>query len=133
MVGVTAKDRGKAVAAAVVGNVLEWYDFAVYAFVATIIAKKFFPAQDEVTALLSAFLAYGLGFVARPLGGIIIGRLGDTRGRKTALLLTIFLMAAGTVLIGLLPSYETIGVLAPILLVLARLMQGFSAGGEWGG
>jgi MHS family proline/betaine transporter-like MFS transporter len=133
MAGVTAKDRGKAVAAAVVGNVLEWYDFAVYAFVATIIAKKFFPAQDEVTALLSAFLAYGLGFVARPLGGIIIGRLGDTRGRKTALLLTIFLMAAGTVLIGLLPTYETIGVLAPILLVLARLMQGFSAGGEWGG
>ncbi len=123
----------KAVAAAVVGNVLEWYDFAVYAFVASIIAKKFFPQTDEVTALLSTFLAYGLGFVARPLGGIIIGRLGDTHGRKTALLLTIFLMAAGTVLIGLLPTYASIGVLAPLLLVIARLMQGFSAGGEWGG
>ena len=133
MAGPTVGERSKAVTAAVVGNVLEWYDFAVYAFVATIIAKKFFPAQDEVTALLSAFLAYGLGFVARPLGGIIIGRLGDTRGRKTALLLTIFLMAAGTVLIGILPTYETIGVLAPIILVVARLMQGFSAGGEWGG
>jgi MHS family proline/betaine transporter-like MFS transporter len=92
MAETTVRERGKAVTAAVVGNVLEWYDFAVYAFVATIIAKKFFPAQDEVTALLSAFLAYGLGFVARPLGGIIIGRLGDTRGRKIALLLTIFLM-----------------------------------------
>ena len=133
MAGPTVGERSKAVTAAVVGNVLEWYDFAVYAFVATIIAKKFFPAQDEVTALLSAFLAYGLGFVARPLGGIIIGRLGDTRGRKTALLLTIFLMAAGTVLIGILPTYETIGVAAPIILVVARLMQGFSAGGEWGG
>jgi MFS family permease len=129
----TTGETRKAVTAAVVGNVLEWYDFAVYAFVATIIAKKFFPAQDEVTALLSTFLAYGLGFVARPLGGIVIGRLGDTRGRKTALLLTIFLMAAGTVLIGILPSYETIGVVAPLLLVVARLMQGFSAGGEWGG
>src|SRR5215203_4679476 len=129
----TGAETRKAVSAAVVGNVLEWYDFAVYAFVATIIAKKFFPAQDEVTALLSTFLAYGLGFVARPLGGIVIGRLGDTRGRKTALLITIFLMAAGTVLIGLLPTYETISVLAPLLLVVARLMQGFSAGGEWGG
>jgi MFS transporter, MHS family, proline/betaine transporter len=123
----------KAVIAAVIGNVLEWYDFAVYAFVATIIARKFFPQTDEVTALLSTFLAYGLGFVARPLGGIIIGRLGDTRGRRAALMLTIFMMAAGTVLIGVLPTYASIGLLAPLLLVVARLLQGFSAGGEWGG
>jgi MHS family proline/betaine transporter-like MFS transporter len=122
-----------AVTAAVIGNVLEWYDFAVYAFVAAIIARKFFPQTDEVTALLSTFLAYGLGFVARPLGGIVIGRLGDSRGRKTALLLTIFLMAVGTVLIGILPTYSSIGIFAPLLLVIARLMQGFSAGGEWGG
>ena len=133
MVGSSTTESRRAVTAAVVGNVLEWYDFAVYAYVAATIAKKFFPATDEVTALLSTFLAYGLGFVARPLGGIVIGRLGDTRGRKTALLLTIFLMAAGTVLIGILPTYETIGVLAPLLLVVARLVQGFSAGGEWGG
>jgi MHS family proline/betaine transporter-like MFS transporter len=133
MIGSGSGERRRAVTAAVVGNVLEWYDFAVYAFVAVIIARKFFPAQDEVSALLSTFLAYGLGFVARPLGGIIIGRLGDTRGRKFALMLTIFMMAGGTVLIGILPTYETIGVLAPLLLVLARLMQGFSAGGEWGG
>lgn len=126
-----SKNR-KAVRAAVIGNVLEWYDFAVYAYVATTIARKFFPGQDEVAALLSAFLAYGLGFVARPLGGIIIGRYGDTHGRKSALLLTIFLMAGGTVLIGILPTYESIGFFAPLLLVAARLVQGFSAGGEWG-
>jgi MHS family proline/betaine transporter-like MFS transporter len=126
-------DGRKAVIAAVIGNVLEWYDFAVYAFVAGIIARKFFPQTDEVTALLSTFLAYGLGFVARPLGGIIIGRLGDTRGRRAALMLTIFMMAAGTVLIGVLPTYASIGLLAPLLLVVARLLQGFSAGGEWGG
>ena len=126
-------DTNKAVSAAVVGNVLEWYDFAVYAFVAGIIAKNFFPQSDDVTALLSSFLAYGLGFVARPLGGIVIGRLGDTRGRKAALMLTIFMMAAGTVMIGILPTHATVGLLAPLLLVVARLMQGFSAGGEWGG
>jgi MHS family proline/betaine transporter-like MFS transporter len=122
----------RAVSAAVVGNVLEWYDFAVYAYVAVYLSRKFFPPGDEVTALLSTFLAYGLGFAARPLGGIIIGRIGDTHGRKLALLITIGLMAVGTVLIGILPTYQSIGVLAPVLLVFARLMQGFSAGGEWG-
>ncbi len=122
----------KAVSAAVIGNVLEWYDFAVYGYIAVILARKFFPAGDEVTALLSTFLAYGLGFVARPLGGIVLGRIGDTRGRKVALLITIALMAGGTVLIGLLPTYAAIGIAAPLLLVLARLLQGFSAGGEWG-
>ena len=122
----------RAVSAAVIGNVLEWYDFSVYAFVAVILARKFFPQGDEVTALLSTFLAYGLGFVARPLGGIVLGRVGDTHGRKTALLITIALMAIGTVLVGILPTYAAIGIAAPLLLVLARLMQGFSAGGEWG-
>jgi MHS family proline/betaine transporter-like MFS transporter len=122
----------RAVSAAVIGNVLEWYDFAVYAYVAAYIAKNFFPQGDPVTALLSTFLAYGLGFAARPLGGIILGRVGDTHGRKTALLITIALMAVGTVLIGILPTYASIGILAPLLLVLARLLQGFSAGGEWG-
>jgi MFS transporter, MHS family, proline/betaine transporter len=128
---VEAQSR-RAVTAAVIGNVLEWYDFAVYAFVASYLARKFFPTGDEVTALLQTFLAYGLGFVARPLGGIILGRVGDTHGRKTALLITIALMAIGTVLIGVLPTYASIGILAPALLVLARLLQGFSAGGEWG-
>jgi MHS family proline/betaine transporter-like MFS transporter len=123
----------RAVAAAVAGNVLEWYDFAIYAYMATIIAKKFFPAGDEVGSLLSTFAAFGIGFVARPLGGIVLGRLGDVRGRKSALLITIALMAAGTVMIGLTPTYDSIGVSAPALVVCARLLQGFSAGGEWGG
>jgi MHS family proline/betaine transporter-like MFS transporter len=126
-------DSRRAVSAAVVGNVLEWYDFAVYGYLATIIAKNFFPAGDDVAALLATFAAFGVGFVIRPLGGIVIGRIGDVKGRKVALILTIMLMAVGTVLIGLIPTYSTIGVLAPILLVAARLMQGFSAGGEWGG
>lgn len=123
----------RAVTAAVVGNVLEWYDFAVYGYVATIIAKNFFPAGNETTALLATFAAFGIGFLARPLGGIVIGWVGDKHGRKTALLITIFLMALGTVIIGLIPTYASIGLLAPAILVLARLMQGFSAGGEWGG
>lgn len=123
----------KAVGAAVVGNVLEWYDFSAYGYLATVIAKRFFPSGDETTALLATFAAFGVGFVVRPLGGIVIGRLGDTRGRKTALVLTIFLMAIGTVGIGLLPDYGAVGVLAPALLVACRLMQGFAAGGEWGG
>jgi len=123
----------RAVAAAVAGNVLEWYDFAIYAYMATIIAKKFFPAGDEASSLLSTFAAFGIGFVARPLGGIVLGRLGDVRGRKSALLITIALMAAGTMLIGLTPTYDSIGVAAPTMILCARLLQGFSAGGEWGG
>ena len=123
----------RAVTAAAVGNVLEWYDFAVYGYVATLIAKNFFPAGNDTTALLSTFLTFGLGFLARPLGGIVIGRLGDTHGRKYALLVTIFMMAAGTTVIGLLPTYASIGFMAPLLLLVARLLQGFSAGGEWGG
>jgi len=125
--------RSRAVAAAVAGNVLEWYDFAVYAYMATVLAKKFFPAGSEVTALLATFAAFGVGFVVRPLGGILIGRLGDVKGRKAALLATIALMALGTVLIGVIPTYRDIGLAAPALVFAARLMQGFSAGGEWGG
>jgi len=123
----------KAIAAAVFGNVLEWYDFAVYAYLATILATQIFPAEDEATALLTTFAAFGVGFVARPLGAIVIGRLGDRRGRKVALITSIYLMAFGTVLIGVVPSFATIGVAAPIVVVIARLIQGFSAGGEWGG
>lgn len=123
----------QAVSAAVIGNVLEWYDFAVYGFLASIIGKTFFPSGDDVSQLLAAFAVYGVGFLARPIGGIVIGRIGDTRGRKTALVLTIMLMAAGTVLIGLIPGYASIGIAGPLLVLIARLMQGFSAGGEWGG
>src|SRR2546430_5910727 len=122
----------KAIWAAAIGNLLEWYDFGVYAYLAGLIATKFFPNSDPTASLLAAFAAYGVGFLARPLGGIVIGRLGDTKGRKTALVLTIFLMAFGTVGLGLLPSYEAVGVLAPILLVLLRLVQGLAARGASG-
>jgi MHS family proline/betaine transporter-like MFS transporter len=125
--------RRQAIAAAVIGNVLEWYDFSVYAFVATIIAKQFFPAGNDLAALLSTFAAFGIGFLARPLGGIVIGRMADRRGRKAALILTILMMGAGTIAIGLIPGHATLGWAAPVLLVLARLAQGFSTGGEWGG
>ena len=122
-----------AVVAAALGNVLEWFDLAVYGFFAAVIGREFFPTGDEATELLASFAAFGVGFLARPLGGILIGRLGDVKGRRTSLLLTIFLMATGTVLIGVTPSYARIGIAGPVIIVFARLMQGFSAGGEWGG
>ncbi|MDQ2187422.1 MFS transporter [Alcaligenaceae bacterium A4P071] len=118
-------------AAAMIGNVLEYYDFIVYAFLASILARKFFDG-DEVSGLLASFAAFGVGFLARPLGGAIIGRIGDKLGRRVALQLTIFGMGLGTIGIGLLPTYETIGIMAPILLVAMRLVQGLAAGGEWG-
>src|ERR1700741_1541838 len=130
-VGITEKSH-KALWAAAIGNLLEWYDFGVYAYLASLIAAKFFPGSDPTASLLAAFAAYGVGFLARPLGGIVIGRLGDTQGRKTALVLLFFVMAFGTVGLGLVPSYDAIGVWAPILLVILRLVQGIAAGGEWG-
>lgn len=129
----TGTEARKAVAASAIGNVLEWYDFGVYVFFATTIAHTFFPSANPTAALLSSFAVFGVGFLMRPLGGLIIGRFGDTHGRKAALMLTIMAMALGTVLVGVLPGYASIGIAAPALLVIARLIQGFSAGGEWGG
>ncbi len=123
----------RVVVASIIGNSLEWYDFTVYAFLATIIGHQFFPHSSPTAALLQTFAVFGVGFVARPLGGLSIGLFGDRVGRKPALLMTIGLMAAGTGLIGALPGYASIGVWAPLLLVVARALQGFSAGGEWGG
>lgn len=122
----------RAVIAAGSGNLLEFYDFAVYAFFATTLAALFFPNADPVVSMLSVFAAYGIGFVARPLGSYVIGRIGDTKGRKPALIVTITCMAIGTIGIGLLPTYQSIGALAPALLVLLRAVQGFATGGEWG-
>lgn len=122
----------RAVAAAAVGNLLEWFDFAIYAFFALLLAEKFFPNVNHTASLLATFAAYGVGFVVRPLGGVVIGRVGDVKGRKPALLFTISCMAAGTIGIGLLPTYETAGILAPTLLVILRAVQGFATGGEWG-
>jgi MHS family proline/betaine transporter-like MFS transporter len=126
-------DTRRAVYAAAIGNILEWYDFGVYIFFAGAIAHNFFPATDPTAGLLSSLAVFGVGFLMRPLGGLIIGRYGDTHGRRAALTFTIMAMAFGTVMVGVLPGYASIGVAAPILLVIARLIQGFSAGGEWGG
>ncbi len=130
--GTSGMSARRAITAAGIGNVLEYYDFGIYGFLAGVIARKFFPGTDEVAGLLATFAAFGVGFLARPLGGIVLGRLGDVRGRKSALVTTILLMAVGTVGIGLIPEHASIGVLAPILLVLCRILQGLSAGGEWG-
>jgi MHS family proline/betaine transporter-like MFS transporter len=125
--------RIRAILSAGIGNIMEWYDFAVYAFLASFISKIFFPLQDPIAALASTFLVFAVGFAARPLGAVVIGHYGDKAGRRNALILTVSLMALGTMLIGLIPSYESIGVWAPIGITIARLIQGFSAGGEWGG
>jgi MFS transporter, MHS family, proline/betaine transporter len=124
--------RVRAVTIASVGNILEWFDFTVYGLVAVIMAKHFFPNADATVALLASFATFGVGFVTRPVGAIVFGRLGDVRGRKFVLLLSMFMMAGGSFLMGIAPTYATIGVLAPILIVVARLLQGFSAGGEFG-
>ena len=129
----TEEQSRKAIYAATIGNVMEWYDFGVFGFLAGSLALNFFPKDDPRTSLLNTFLIFGVGLIFRPLGGIVIGRMGDRRGRKPALVLTILLMAVGTVIIGVLPTYSSIGVMAPILLLGARLLQGFSTGGEWGG
>jgi MFS transporter, MHS family, proline/betaine transporter len=125
--------RTRAIFAAGVGNVLEWYDFTVYAYLAVILGKHFFQSGSETAALLATFAVFGVGFAARPIGGVLIGVFGDRFGRKPALLLTFSFMILSTGMIGLLPTYASIGLAAPILLVAARLMQGVSAGGEWGG
>jgi MHS family proline/betaine transporter-like MFS transporter len=125
--------KTRAIVATSIGNMLEWYDFTVYALFAGYIAANFFPGDDKNTRLLKTFLVFGLGFVVRPLGAVLIGNFGDRAGRKAALTLTILLMAAGTGIIAVSPTYGAIGMGAPILLLLGRVLQGFSAGGEIGG
>lgn len=123
----------KAIAAAGIGNALEWYDFSVFAFFATYISKNFFIDNDASSALINTFILFGAGFLARPLGAIIIGAYGDKMGRKAAITLTIAMMAIGTFIIFVTPPISYIGIFAPILLLIARLFQGFSTGGEIGG
>ncbi|RTE91290.1 MFS transporter [Bradyrhizobium sp. LVM 105] len=123
----------KFIAAATVGNIFEWYDWGVFAFVVTYIARNFFPSQDPTAALLSTFATFGAGFVARPVGALLIGWVGDKYGRKSALMVTIYVMAIGTVGTAFIPTFSTIGIWAPVLLVCARLLQGISTGGELGG
>src|SRR5437763_3671168 len=120
------------IVAAMIGNVLEWFDFVVYGFFAVTIAEVFFPAHDPSVSMLITFGAFGLAYFVRPLGAIVIGSYTDRAGRKAGLLLSIALMMFGTTLMALTPGYATIGIAAPILITLARLFQGFSVGGEFG-
>jgi len=119
--------------AGLVGNLLEWFDFAVYGYFASHIGRQFFPQEDPVAQQLLAFAVFALGFFARPVGALILGPLGDRVGRKPLLVFSIALMGMATLLIGLLPGYQQIGITAPILLVTLRLVQGFSLGGEYTG
>ncbi|OCR84829.1 MFS transporter, partial [Campylobacter fetus] len=115
------------------GNFMEMYDFAVYGFYAAFIAQTFFPSDSEFIAVLKSFIAYGVGFLMRPLGAVVLGAFMDKHGRRNGLLLTLSIMALGTFSIAICPSYEQIGYLAPIIVVIGRLLQGFSAGAEVGG
>jgi MFS family permease len=130
---VRRKDMYKAFAASLTGTALEFYDFAVYSAAAAIVFPLiFFPAADPLTGTLLAFSTYAVGYISRPVGGIIFGRLGDEIGRKKVLVITLMLIGVATFLIGLLPAYGTIGIAAPIALVLLRFAQGVGVGGEWG-
>jgi MFS transporter, MHS family, shikimate and dehydroshikimate transport protein len=120
--------------ASFIGNAVEWYDFFVYGTAAALVFPKlFFPGVSPLAGTLASFATFGVGFFARPVGGVVFGHFGDRTGRKSMLVVTLLLMGAATFLIGLLPTFEQIGVMAPILLVALRLVQGFALGGEWGG
>ncbi|OMH34175.1 MFS transporter [Tersicoccus sp. Bi-70] len=123
----------KAVSGTVVGNAMEWYDFGIYGYLAVTMGQVFFPAEDPGAQLLASLAAFAVSFLMRPLGGLVFGPLGDKIGRQRTLAVTMLMMAAGTFVIGLLPSFEQVGVLAPVLLVLMRMIQGFSTGGEYAG
>jgi MHS family proline/betaine transporter-like MFS transporter len=120
----------RVIAAGAVGNLLEWYDFALYGYFAATIGRTFFPHQDPLAQLLSAYGIFAIGFVVRPLGGIVIGHIGDRFGRGTALTVSVAAMAVPTFLIGLLPGYQTLGLWAPVMLTALRMIQGLSVGGE---
>ena len=129
-----ARKAKKAGIASFIGTTVEWYDFYAYSTAAALVlGKLFFPATSALTGTLAAFATFWIGFLARPLGGIIFGHMGDKIGRKKTLVITLMLMGVCTTAIGLLPTYQTIGIAAPIALVFLRLLQGIAMGGEWGG
>src|SRR5262247_3118145 len=130
---VSKEEERRVIVASSVGTVFEWYDFYLYAILAPFFAGLFFPPGNQTAALLGAFGAYAAGFLVRPFGALIFGRVGDLVGRKYTFLVTIVVMGLSTVLVGFLPSFSTIGFLAPILLVALRLAQGLALGGEYGG
>lgn len=123
----------RAVGAAALGNAMEWFDFGVYSYLAVTLGKVFFPGGSAAAQLLATFGAFAAAFLVRPIGGLVFGPLGDRIGRQKVLAITMIMMSIGTFCIGIIPSYETIGIWAPVLLLVARLVQGFSTGGEYGG
>ncbi|MCC8249610.1 MFS transporter [Saccharothrix luteola] len=128
------KSFAKVVIASLIGTTIEWYDFFLYGSAAALVFNKlFFPQSDPLVGTMLAFLTYAIGFLARPLGGLVFGHFGDKLGRKKLLVLSLVLMGGATFAMGLLPTYAAIGVAAPLLLTLLRLVQGFALGGEWGG
>lgn len=130
----SADTRLRTAVAVGIGNFMEWFDFAIYGFFAVIIGQTFFPANASPTvAILSSLSVFAIGFLMRPLGAFVLGPIGDKHGRKTALVLSVVLMGMATFSMGLIPSYAAVGVMAPILLVLMRCIQGLAAGGEWSG
>jgi MHS family shikimate/dehydroshikimate transporter-like MFS transporter len=129
-----APPTGRVVFASAFGTIIEWYDFFIYGTAAALVfGKTFFPTANPVISTLAAFSVFAVGYLARPLGGIVFGHFGDRVGRRSMLVISIMLMGGGTFLVGLLPSYEQIGVLAPICLIVLRLVQAIGLGGEWGG
>lgn len=124
----------KVVGASLIGTTVEWYDFFLYGSAAALVFNKlFFPTADPLNGTLLAFTTYAIGFLARPLGGVVFGHFGDRLGRKKLLVLSLLLMGGATMLMGVLPTYASVGILAPLLLTFLRLVQGFALGGEWGG
>src|SRR4030088_832216 len=130
---VTQAEERKVIFASSLGTVFEWYDFYLYATLAPFFAAVFFPPGNQTAALLSAFATYAAGFLVRPFGALVFGRIGDLVGRKYTFLVTIVFMGGATFLVGLLPTFQTIGWFAPILLVTLRLGQGLALGGGYGG
>ncbi|AMP05910.1 MFS transporter [Collimonas pratensis] len=130
--GITAEER-KVIFASSLGTVFEWYDFYLYGSLAAIIAKQFFSGTDPNTGFIFALLAFAAGFIVRPFGALVFGRLGDMIGRKFTFLVTILIMGASTFIVGILPNYATIGIAAPIILITLRILQGLALGGEYGG
>src|SRR3989475_2867709 len=130
---VSAAEERRVIIASSVGTVFEWYDFYLYAILANFFARLFFPPENTTFQLLGAFGAYAAGFLVRPFGALIFGRIGDLVGRKYTFLITITVMGLATVLVGFLPTYQTIGFAAPLLLVALRLAQGLALGGGYGG
>ncbi len=130
---VSRAERRRVILASSAGTVFEWYDFYLYAVLAPFFSKLFFPAGNDTAALLDAFALYAAGFAVRPFGGVVLGRLGDLTGRKFTFLISIVIMGFSTFTVGLLPTYEQLGWVAPVLLISLRLIQGLALGGEYGG